>query len=86
MYSLEENGNKQTALCTMEALLHEIIHIHLCTWSIQSLKAETLVKTVGFFSKLQPSPETKLAMPWTSQDPSVFLQLRGPPESPWTHN
>ncbi len=54
-----------------------------CTLSIQSLKADTRVKTVGFFTVLQPKPETKLAIPCTSQTPAEFLQFRGPPESPW---
>lgn len=41
------------------------------------------MKTVGFLGALQPSPETKLAMPCTSQCPSAAWQFRGPPESPW---
>lgn len=54
----------------------------LTSW-IQESKAETRVKTVGFFRALQPSAETKLAIPWTSHRPFSAWQFRGPPESPW---
>ena len=53
------------------------------TSSIQSMKAETRVNTVGFLMVLQPKAETKLVTPWTCQEPSAAGQLRGPPESPW---
>lgn len=40
------------------------------------------MKTVGFFLVLQPSPEPKLTMPRTSQEPFSAWQFSGPPESP----
>lgn len=49
----------------------------------QSLKEETRVKTVGFFTSLQVREETKLVTPWTNHLPSWPKQFRGPPESPW---
>lgn len=50
---------------------------------IQSLKAETRVKTEGFLSLMQPKGP-KLTIPCTSQVVlvPVFLQENGPPESP----
>lgn len=50
---------------------------------IQSLKAETRVKTEGFLSLIQPKGP-KLTIPCTSQVVlvPVLLQENGPPESP----
>lgn len=36
---------------------------------------------MGFWKTLQPWPDPKLTIPWTSQEPSGFWQLRGPPVS-----
>lgn len=50
---------------------------------IQSLNAETRVKTEGFLSLMQPKGP-KLTIPCTSQVVLVpaFMQENGPPESP----
>lgn len=42
------------------------------------------MKTVGFLKVLQLSPEPKLTMPLTSQEPFSAWQFSGPPESPCT--
>lgn len=42
------------------------------------------MKTVGFLRMLQLSPEPKLTMPLTSQEPFSAWQFSGPPESPCT--
>lgn len=42
------------------------------------------MKTVGFLRVLQLSPEPKLTMPLTSQEPFSAWQFSGPPESPCT--
>lgn len=50
---------------------------------IQGMKEATLVNIVGFWGVLHPLPLTKLVTPSTYHLPSLPLQFRGPPESPW---
>lgn len=59
------------------------VHVALLTSLIQEMKVATRVKTVGLWGVLQPRPSTKLVTPCTYHLPSLPLQFRGPPESPW---
>lgn len=78
--------------CSQIRLQCYIIQTYWTIWSvtlftslIQGIKAATWVKPVGLFGVLYPRPSTKLVTP-TYHFPSLPLQFRGPPESPWTND
>lgn len=75
---------KQIRLRYITQTLQTIWLVTPFTSLIQGMKAATRVKTVGLFGVLHPRPSTKLVTPSTYHFPSLPLQFRGPPESPWT--